>query len=797
MKKITLLLLFFGFYVNAQFQQHIVTQNPADAALNPVTSAIGDIDGDGDQDIVAGTFNDNKLFWYTNNGTGQYGSQILIDTSASIITVELGDINGDGSLDIVASFWQSNKLVYYLNDGSGNFSNYTEIDVNGMDYIRDIELSDLDNDGDLDVAVASLNDDKLAWYENTDGLASFGTIQLLANDIDFAYHVDAGDVDGDGDIDLLTIAGGSNGEIIWFENTDGQGAFTNRHTVINDFRYSRSAELGDIDGDGDLDIVFAVRSGTIPHGLYWLENDGTGSYTNQHTIELDYKGYVVNLKDVDNDGDLDIVSHDFENINYFENQSSGSAFINHLVITTTGSFWFFTVGDLNNDNHQDIVSNDTAENAINVHLFDANQSYLPPVRLTPMAYHAKAVIAVDFAGAGQSDVIAGFSTSKKLSKFDAGSFQETLLSDEYDIEFIKLADIDGDGNNDLLFFTDGGFGWYKNENGNLIQQTYNSGYDWNGYYYSSVQVSDVDDDNDLDIVMTGYFAVQLFKNDGQGNFSLVQFYPTNWSYNSFLASALIDMDNDGHLDLLVSKKSGQQLIWFAFDPSTGLFNETEQVLENNVSYNHIESLDIDNDGNIDFIATQPGETYLYIKGYGTANFNRHLIDTKGYLKLVMADIDQDNKLDIVAIASSNTAPSLCWYKNLGNGTFGSQQVLESAPMYANDVFVTDYDEDGDMDIFMTESNGKVFYYENMSTSIITVNTNNSFSIYPNPTNHYLQIYTNDTIKSFKIFDMLGHVYNTYTIKNNIIDVSGLSLGTYIISIKDTNEHVEVLKFVKK
>ena len=93
--------------------------------------------------------------------------------------------------------------------------------------------ADVDGDGDVDVLSASLSpslrDGQIAWYENTDGQGTFGEQQVIATED--ASSVQAADMDGDGDVDVLS---GSLGTIAWYENTDGQGTFGDQQVITPD-----------------------------------------------------------------------------------------------------------------------------------------------------------------------------------------------------------------------------------------------------------------------------------------------------------------------------------------------------------------------------------------------------------------------------------------------------------------------------------------------------------------------------------------------------------------------------------
>jgi hypothetical protein len=136
---------------------------------------------------------------------------------------------------------------------------------------RSVFAADVDGDGDLDVLSASYDDGKVAWYENTDGAGSFGTQQIISTytPTDQLYSVFAADVDGDGDLDALSACGwgGDDANIAWYLNTDGAGSFGTQQ-IISAGHSVRSVFPADVDGDGDLDVLSASYNDEIA----WYEN---------------------------------------------------------------------------------------------------------------------------------------------------------------------------------------------------------------------------------------------------------------------------------------------------------------------------------------------------------------------------------------------------------------------------------------------------------------------------------------------------------------------------------------------
>jgi hypothetical protein len=87
------------------------------------------------------------------------------------------DLNGDGFADVLSASSGDNKIAWYPNDGTGNFGEQQIITTNASGA-NDVYATDLDNDGDADVLSASVGDNKIAWYQN-DGAGNFGTQQII------------------------------------------------------------------------------------------------------------------------------------------------------------------------------------------------------------------------------------------------------------------------------------------------------------------------------------------------------------------------------------------------------------------------------------------------------------------------------------------------------------------------------------------------------------------------------------------------------------------------------------------
>jgi len=339
-------------YAQITFHDHIITNTEEASSVYAI-----DIDGDGDMDVLAELWDDN-IVWYENDGLGNFGENIIITNVFGLREIYFGDLDGDGDIDVLfathldPSSNDPDKIAWIENiDGLGNFGPEQLITIN-VDLPRAVLATDIDGDGDLDVLSASQVDHKIAWYEN-DGLGNFGPQQIIINEQWYGYNVTTGDIDGDGDMDVLAVIA-FNSITVWFENTDGQGSFGPQHIITEDL--GGSVRPCDLDLDGDLDVIFNyVISGdrrlTI---LVWYENiDGLGSFGNYQVITNNNGGGGVPT-DIDGDGDKDVLSSFEGAIVWYENIDGLGSFGNYQVITELSGGGF--PADINGDGDMDVLS---------------------------------------------------------------------------------------------------------------------------------------------------------------------------------------------------------------------------------------------------------------------------------------------------------------------------------------------------------------------------------------------------------------------------------------------------------
>ncbi len=150
------------------------------------------------------------------------------------------------------------------------------------DGANSVYAVDLDGDGDMDVLSASGNDDKIAWYEN-DGNGNFITHTITTN-ANGAESVFAVDVDGDGDIDVLSSSQLDN-RIAWYENNGDENFIA--HTITTNADGAISVYAVDVDGDGDIDVLSASEN---DNNIVWYENLSiVNSVANSNEIPIEFR----------------------------------------------------------------------------------------------------------------------------------------------------------------------------------------------------------------------------------------------------------------------------------------------------------------------------------------------------------------------------------------------------------------------------------------------------------------------------------------------------------------------------
>ncbi len=310
----------------AYFEERVFS----DVLFQPFDMVSGDIDSDGDIDVYATWAGSSTLAWYENDGNQNFTEHMVANSIGGAAGVFLADVNSDGNMDLLAAS-QSNFVSWYENDGAQNFTEHIVSSTANVASV--VVVIDMDGDGDMDIISGGYSPvstpAKLAWHEN-DGAENFTEREIVGFNIDPTefYPID---VDGDGDMDIVVASeiqsfGPGQDKIVWLEN-DGTQNFTEHIVDAKQGRYS-SVQAADVDGDGDVDIVAAAAL----NRLSWYENDGNQIFTEHEIGNMVNQPRAVFVADMDGDGDFDVlhVSELQDKIAWFENDGNQN-FIEQIV----------------------------------------------------------------------------------------------------------------------------------------------------------------------------------------------------------------------------------------------------------------------------------------------------------------------------------------------------------------------------------------------------------------------------------------------------------------------------------
>ena len=325
----------------------------------PVCVWPDDIDGDGDVDLIVANQGSNTVVTYLNNGHRPPAFSSVVVTGIDAVYLRTGDLDGDGDKDIAACS-SSNNTIYWLENRGGTPPSFITRTLSTTTLRpASLALADINGDGKLDVATASANDNSLKWHKNNGGFPPTFTTYTISSAINFASGVAAGDLDKDGDIDLVCSAPlghfvnayyNSGGATPTFSSSQVMGGLGNR--------YPGDLAIADVNADGNNDVIVAE---TGPDSVYWYSNNGVAFSGFTESLAASGMDYVYNVfpYDVDKDGDKDIVSASLydHSIHWIENQGGvAPVFTKHTISTTAMGARSAAAADLDGDGDIDLAS---------------------------------------------------------------------------------------------------------------------------------------------------------------------------------------------------------------------------------------------------------------------------------------------------------------------------------------------------------------------------------------------------------------------------------------------------------
>ena len=329
---------------------HVIIDNTG--PKDPWAKITGDINGDGFEDVAIGG-RQGPLVWYAYPA---WSKSVIADGGYNTVDGEMGDVDGDGDLDVVMG-----GLIWYENprpDGNPAKSKWKAHKI-ANHPTHDVELADLDGDGDLDIVTRDQSEfghkegNKIyLWRQNADATWTHKVINCPHGE-----GITLGDIDRDGDADIA-IGG------IWFENTrDIVNGPWSAHR-FGDWHPNATVQIADINNDSRPDIVLSPSElGGQSYKMSWFEAPADPKMDNwtEHVIVEPIECVIHGLAtaDMNGDGMIDVVSSEMhqgadpDEVAVFINKANGSAWTKQ-VISTKGSHLIRAV-DIGNDGDIDII----------------------------------------------------------------------------------------------------------------------------------------------------------------------------------------------------------------------------------------------------------------------------------------------------------------------------------------------------------------------------------------------------------------------------------------------------------
>ncbi|MCR9248259.1 MAG: VCBS repeat-containing protein [bacterium] len=607
--------------------------------------SVGDFDGDGDLDFVTDRQSILELHRQQN---GRFSITALPMLTHFFVTARKAvDLDGDGDLDLAFVFGDTTSLrrcQLLRNQGSGTFTDDATA-LASMPAARRNSIAVLDLQGDGRPDLVFDGNPAVVMLQNPAG--DFTYTPTFFPFPFFVDHVDTLDIDADGDEDLIGTY--SQGLIVL--RNDGAGSFTR---LLRPIGVVGRWTAADIDGNGDPELLTLASS--PPRARLWRIDPGL-AFVDISATRLpvgDARASRAVFLDSDGDGDQDLVLDGVRDI--LHNDGTGHFRLLGNEPPPAGLFGP-AVADLDGDRLPDLVG------------------FLPtagPAGSGDITWWA-------------NDGAAGFSRQPALGTLP-------LCSDS----FVRLADLDGDGRDDIWALTCGPDRvWHNQGNGVFVDIT-NSVLPQDSREDRAVVIADFDSDGDLDaFVPRDYLFDSFYVN--QGNLTFVDEGQTRLTDNEATRGATaIDYDGDGDLDLALVNES-TPLRLFEND-GNGQFSEetSDRVPDLSSKYHFVLSGDIDGDHATDLVLLNSGGLLTILKNIGGRLAVADPDQAPALQPRVhwpqLVDFDRDGDLDLMTGDD--------WLRNDGRGWFST---VANAPRISNPGLrrsetLVDIDRDRDVDL---------------------------------------------------------------------------------------------------
>jgi hypothetical protein len=591
-------LIFVGFFLSKLFVNDgagnfTEKPNPDLELILGYSAAAGDLNGDGFEDvIITGLLNATaalETYVYINDGAGNFSIKTGTQLAAlSLGVVRLADIDGNNTQDLLMLGRQVNSsnqlektIKLYLNNGTATFIEKTGLPFTTAD-IGSITFADLTGDNALDLLItgdnaplgASAFEPVTKLYIN-DGFGEFTEKTDISLQGVISSSASVADVDGNNTMDLV-LTGATDAMVANFVSelylNDGIGTFTQKPSASLVGVSEGLVAFTDMDGDGEQDILISGL-GDSAHTTRVYLNAGNSSFKEMPNMQIEsLSNGSMAVADVTGDTYPDVLISGFHPLGIpfpftklYENDGSGG--MNEIL---TGAFNGVALGslkiaDVNGDNKADILITGEGITGLVAKLYmnQGNSNFQEKTNTPFEGVKNSSIALADVDGDGNKDIlIAGRTDSERITKLylndGMGNFTEKTGTpfEAIDNGSVVFADVDGNQTQDLVIAGASSSGritkLYINDGaGNFTEKT-NSNFV--GISNGAIAFAKVDDNQSPDLLITGYDGGKrthrLYLNDGTGSFYTHNELPFDTVMNS--AVAFGDVNGDGRNDVLIS-----------------------------------------------------------------------------------------------------------------------------------------------------------------------------------------------------------------------------------------------------
>ncbi len=708
-----------------------------DFATNSATKsvAVGDIDGDGKTDLAIVNGGNNTVSVLRNTGSSglvNFATKVDFTTGINPWSVAIGDIDGDSKPDMVIANYNSNTVSILRNTASiGVLSFALKVDFTSGIHPKSVTIGDIDGDGKPDLVIANDSSNSVSVLRNT---GSSGFINF-APKVDFATgsfpsSVAIGDIDGDEKPDLA-IPNDSSNTVSVLRNISISGTVS--FAIKVDFgtgTQPTSLALGDINGDGRLDLAIANRSSNTISVLRNISTSGVLSFAPKVDFATGSSPRFVAIGDMDGDGksDLAITNQGSNTISILRNTSNNAtvSFTTKVDFITNTQPNTLAIGDIDGDGKPDLA----IENGGNtVSLYRNNPQIFPP-SITSFAPLSGTV------GSSVTIIGSGFNTTPANNIIFFGATRATVTTSTTNsltvtvptgATFAPITLIDTGVNftvHSPQFFNP----IFSPSKAIITTSDIAAKLDFStGTSPRSIAIGDIDGDgkSDLAIANTNSKTVSIYRNTGKidtVNFATKVDFTTLWSP---LSVAIGDIDGDGKADLVIANAGSDIVSIFRNTSSSGIINFASKVdfITGSLPYSVVIG-DINGDGKPDLALTNYNSNTVSVLRNtglkGSISFATKVDFATGSnpCSVAIGDIDGDGKPDL-AIANTGNIYTVSVLRNTGsnNSVNFATKTDFTTGSNSKSIEIGDIDGDGKPDLAIGSNSVSILRNTSSSGSI--------------------------------------------------------------------------------